>query len=539
MRFKNLERYRTGGTGSRMELSIPAPTTPDGRVYRFSPNEDAHPRHFVLGEADRPETIDDAARSRMKLKPGSPQTVCPYSGVVADDDEFMHPEDREAAIEMVRHAAIADVEQHLGEMFAGLARGQSRNSPLRIEVKTDRRVRPRPRFYRSDLLRELVCDHCGRDYGVYAIGLFCPDCGAPNLRLHFAREIDLVEAQVTLADGLDAEHEELAYRLLGNAHEDVLTAFEATMKTVYLFGRVNAYSAEAAPRVGNDFQNVERGQRRFAELAFDPYAALDDAELAAMKLNIQKRHVIGHNLGVVDAKFAEQSGDAGIGETVHLVGEDIQGFARTAQKVVDALDDWLGGVVVPPRERADPEEAEDDMESNQAARLRLSETAFRIGVWLTEHSGYGLVTSADDEALQAALADLAPRDLQDALAELEADGYIGTQSFLNRKMPRVSYRAELFSTFDPIVRGTDPTLDAAEIADLALGMDGTVNVAELHEKTGWELRRFNPALAILVGHVDQRRVGGGGGQYAARYFALIAADRVELKRFVARHAKAR
>ena len=33
-----------------------------------------------------------------------------------------------------------------------------------------------------------VCDHCGRDYGVFAIGLFCPDCGAPNLRLHFARE---------------------------------------------------------------------------------------------------------------------------------------------------------------------------------------------------------------------------------------------------------------------------------------------------------------------------------------------------------------
>jgi hypothetical protein len=51
MRFKNLERYRTGGTGTRMQLSIPSPRTPDGRAYRYSPNEDAHPRHFVLGDA--------------------------------------------------------------------------------------------------------------------------------------------------------------------------------------------------------------------------------------------------------------------------------------------------------------------------------------------------------------------------------------------------------------------------------------------------------------------------------------------------------
>jgi len=29
---------------------IPAPKTSDGRVYRYSPNVDAHPRHFVLDD---------------------------------------------------------------------------------------------------------------------------------------------------------------------------------------------------------------------------------------------------------------------------------------------------------------------------------------------------------------------------------------------------------------------------------------------------------------------------------------------------------
>ena len=48
MRFNNLESYRIGGVGSDMQLGIPLPKTPDGRVYRHSPNENAHPRLFLL-----------------------------------------------------------------------------------------------------------------------------------------------------------------------------------------------------------------------------------------------------------------------------------------------------------------------------------------------------------------------------------------------------------------------------------------------------------------------------------------------------------
>src|SRR5436190_8937492 len=82
-----------------------------------------------------------------------------------------------------------------------------------LTIKTGPRPSPKPapRFARSDLLRELVCDECGRDYGVYAISLFCPDCGAPNIHLHFAREVVLVRDQVELAGKMDSERQELAY----------------------------------------------------------------------------------------------------------------------------------------------------------------------------------------------------------------------------------------------------------------------------------------------------------------------------------------
>ena len=60
-------------------------------------------------------------------------------------------------------------------------------------------------------------------------------------------------------------------------------------------------------------------------------------------LNIQKRHIIGHNLGVVDAKFAQHAQDAKVGETIRLVGEDIRVFAVLGHVVVDRLDTWLAG----------------------------------------------------------------------------------------------------------------------------------------------------------------------------------------------------
>ena len=47
--MKNLKKDQVGSTRPNMELALPLPRTPEGRVYGYSPNEDAHPRHFVIG----------------------------------------------------------------------------------------------------------------------------------------------------------------------------------------------------------------------------------------------------------------------------------------------------------------------------------------------------------------------------------------------------------------------------------------------------------------------------------------------------------
>ncbi|WP_141322212.1 hypothetical protein [Sinorhizobium fredii] len=542
--MRNLERLRTGGSGSKMTVGVPPPRTPSGRVYRYSPKEDAHPRHFLLGEVNAKFTIVDAARSRMKLEPRSPQTVCPYSGYVGLDAEFNHPDDMKAAVELVKHAAMSDVEEMLASAFKGLNNRSSRNSLVRIEAKVSSRPRPKPRFSRRDLLREMECDHCGRDYGVYAIALFCPDCGAPNLRLHFSRECKLVGEQVELADTLSSDRQELAYRLLGNAHEDVLTAFEATLKVAYHYALSQRPEIKAKP-VKNEFQNVDFGRDRFSAFDFDPYDNLSADELAVLRLNIQKRHIIGHNLGVVDAKFAKQATDAKIGETVHLIGQDIIQFASIGQKVIDRLDEWIGGTTSPkplnPPAPVPDGPAADKKDNQQMSDTEIdidvSSLAKKIGTWIATTSEFGLPDPIGGNDIEQAFAGEEARLVEEALAELEAEGLLTSTALMNAKFPRVRPTLDLFAVFDPVVVGFTPFIDAGELIDLIL--DGTmdsVRLSDLHEKTGWAIRRFNPAVSYVISLIEDGRVSGetGSHPYPVRYFSVAAPDRVEMRAFLKR-----
>lgn len=549
MKFRNLGRYRTGGTSSKMELSVPLPKTPEGRVYRFSPNAAAHPRHFVIGDRRPGFEPTEAAKARMKNEPGSKRTVCPYSGMIDADQSFSHPDDIKAAKEIVGHAAVSDMQDELTRMFDGLNRRQSRNSFIRIEAKVDKRHRPKPRFSRRDLMRALVCDHCGRDYGVFAIGLFCPDCGAPNLRLHFAREVELVGAQIDLAEGSGEGQDELAYRLLGNAHEDVLTAFEATLKAVYLHGMdQRGPDAPAFKPVKNDFQNIERSRKRFADLDFDPFDGLGEGELATLGLNIQKRHLIGHNLGVMDERFADFDEDARIGETVHLVADDIRAFAAIGQRVIDRLDAWLGGGASPTIGEA-PLKGETVMSktspepSSEEARLKtldleLSPLARRVGLWIARNCPDGMRQFANGEKVRAAFEASEEADLAEALAELETDGFVTSSRGLGPRIPSIRPTVDLYATFDPIAVGFDPVADAVTLTERVLAGDDSVGVPELCASTGWPHRRFNPALALVVANVGDGRVSRtNDGEFPTRSFFLLAEDRVALKRFATKLAR--
>ena len=345
--FPRLEKHRVGGSGHRMELSYPAPRTPSGKVYQYSPNPDAAPRLFLIGDAPDVRQVSDDHRHRIRREPGPGETVCPYSGYVAKDADFVHLDDIEAIKKQVVHEASADLNDYLADFARDFNRSQRPGGFISMKMDFKPAHRPRPLVIREDLMRDLQCDICERTYAVYAIALFCPDCGAPNLALHFRREVALVSEQIAIADAqADGGKPEIAYRLMGNAHEDVLTAFETALKTVYkhlVRRHLPDQAAELCGKraIGNAFQNIERAQEKFGLVGIDPFAGVGTDDLDLLTLNIQKRHVIGHNLGIADEHYVELTQDEQPGRTVRLIGGEIGRFADICLAVVSTLEDWL------------------------------------------------------------------------------------------------------------------------------------------------------------------------------------------------------
>lgn len=345
-RFKRLERYKVGGTKDRMELNIPLPKSPSGKVYRWCPNEDCSPRLFLLGDAQRPENLD---LSRLRRAPGTRGTTCPYCGIDADDAEFNYDGDITAIQKYMEWAASRDISDYLEKMARDFNRSQRRGGLISLKMDFKPNRTPEPRAWREDLIRNLACDICGREYGVYAIALFCPDCSCKNLHVHFEREIELILQQIDLAEQM-AENggRELSYRILGNAHEDVVTAFETYQKTFYRYMVRKSKSDEVAERliskraVGNRFQNMDKARDLYKNLSIDPFTILTTDELAMMKLNIEKRHVIGHNLSIVDEAYSETEKREKPGTTVGILADEISEFTRIAQKVVLELERLMG-----------------------------------------------------------------------------------------------------------------------------------------------------------------------------------------------------
>ena len=197
------------------------------------------------------------------------------------------------------------------------------------------------KVYREDLLRNIECPSCSRSYGVYTIAFFCPYCGNQNLTAHFQKEKELIKKQIQTAYDLKEKDKELYYRLLGNVHEDTITLFETYLKSTFSFLAKRKNIVQNKLKT-NTFQNLKNVKKFYKEILIDPFISITNDEQTNLENYIEVRHVIGHNLSMIDKKFIDASkskfSNYVEGTTVPITESRVFQFITVCEKVIVFLE---------------------------------------------------------------------------------------------------------------------------------------------------------------------------------------------------------
>ena len=173
------------------------------------------------------------------------------------------------------------------------------------------------------------------------------------------------------------------------------------------------------------------------------------------------------------------------------------------------------------------------LEEKIAPRLRVSEIALALTLWLVETSESGLNTPLSFEEVLLAFPETDKGSLEEACHELQHLGFATLSAALGHPVRSIRPTYKLFWEFDPISIGTNPTADAAAIAQLMIDDNNMASIPRLHKKLGWPKRRLNPAVARLMPFVaDGRTRAVIQNDYPTLGFSLAAEDRFKLKRFI-------
>lgn len=103
---------------------------------------------------------------------------------------------------------------------------------------------------------------------------------------------------------------EAGYQMLGNALEDVITLFEGFLKRIYVRyvrEKFNDAAERMVGKVGTTFQRLEGAEEIFRrDLGIEIFSEISSTERDNLSLQFARRHVLTHNLGMVDKKYQGQ-----------------------------------------------------------------------------------------------------------------------------------------------------------------------------------------------------------------------------------------
>jgi hypothetical protein len=261
---------------------------------------------------------------------GDPQCYCPYCGNQAEHDQFFTNEQ----IEYAKSLMIHKVTEALLKDLKSLEFDHKPRGGFGIGFSMKVKGTPQPvRYYREKKLEtEIVCERCTLRYAIYGVFAYCSDCGAHNSYQILVKNLELAEKELTLAATI--QQLELSEHLIADALENVVAAFDG-------FGRetchVNSSLATAPAKAENlSFQNLLRARDRLLELfGFDIAMGMSSSDWQFANQGFQKRHLLAHRMGIVDAAYTKATGDvrAVVGRKIRIERDEVVRLASAIRNL--------------------------------------------------------------------------------------------------------------------------------------------------------------------------------------------------------------
>ncbi len=297
------------------KFMISLPTDKSGYLGRECPNADC--------------------RGYFKIMPGTGISGvitchCPYCGHVADHSKF-HTADQ---TEYAKSVAIREIMGAVTKDLKDLEFEIKPKGPFGIGMSM--KVQPGPlhpiHWYKEEALETHVeCSSCILQYAIFGVFAFCPDCGKHNSLQILEKNVELVSKMLDMAASAEAE---LAGRLVENALEDCVSALDGFGREICRVHSKASADPDGMKKVS--FQNLEGARQSVAALfKLDLAAGLIIDEWNAAVLAFQKRHLLAHKMGVMDADYVRKSGDsrAVVGRKVNVDAAEVRKLSQIISKL--------------------------------------------------------------------------------------------------------------------------------------------------------------------------------------------------------------
>jgi predicted RNA-binding Zn-ribbon protein involved in translation (DUF1610 family) len=334
-----MKKYRTGKTSEgNDQFSIPLEADEDGMIGRECPNEECQPKYFKMST-----TIPDETSKRIK---DFSQIIvtCPYCGTMDNMQNYYTKSQMEWIKSMILRDAVKSIQDTLKSAFKPTRPTTKGMFSISFTYKPG--SLPSVRHYvEQNLKRSVACDSCGYNYAVYGISFHCPLCGKGNLIQHLNRSAETIRVLIEESERIGKERgQEVRDQMVGNALEDVITLFETFLKHIYQYEmrcRLRREEAEAKiKKVGTTFQRLEGAEKLFSkDLGFELFGKCDQKDRAFLQDQFLKRHVLTHNLGLVDKKYIEKA------QAYQKQGAEIDIRPPDVSRALDIVQDIVGSAI--------------------------------------------------------------------------------------------------------------------------------------------------------------------------------------------------